>query len=339
MENTKNRFVDVLTTVLENRKYTFRSLGTYAWEQRISRKIIPFFENKYIEDIDTDVIRKFYNAIRFKSNGEMLSLNYLKAIKTLLKATFDSCIEKGIILKDPLFNFKLPSTPEKNHTDRIINEVDLKKLVSAAAKHKRLKYLIGVLLLTGMRIGELLALKWSDVDMEQNIIYVKHSINIKYIEENGTVRSCGPQISATKTSSSVREIPVNNMVLSLLNEWEKALLEFCPNIDSLKKTNKTCDVIFVNYHGKLMSYNTIYDELMDFLKSNNLAHCGVLFHKLRHCYATHMVDAGVDINVVSKLLGHAYIGTTSKFYVRVNKAPKIAAMKLHEKHIVSVLGL
>lgn len=339
MDCKKNKFVDVLNIVLEDRKYTFRSLGTYAWEQRISKKILPFFENKYVEDIDADEIRKFYNSIRYKDNGEMLSLNYLKSIKTILKAIFDRCIEKDIIQKDPLFNFKLPSTPEKTHTDRIVNEADLKKLVKAAAGHKRLKYIIGILLLTGMRIGELLALKWTDVDVDGHIIYVKHSVNKKYIEEDGIVKSCGPQISSTKTSSSVREIPVSQSVIDLLLEWDVVLKTMYPCMDNLKKINKTDDLIFVNYRGKIMSYGTIYDELMDFLRSNRLAHCGVLFHKLRHCYATHMVDAGVDINVVSKLLGHAYIGTTSKFYVRVNKAPKIAAMKLHEKHMISILGL
>ncbi|MFZ2538614.1 MAG: site-specific integrase [Oscillospiraceae bacterium] len=269
----------------------------------------------------------------------MLSKNYLKAIKTLLKATFNRCIEDEIIFKDPLFNFKLPQTNEKCPTDRIITEEDLKKLINAVAKHKRLKFVISILLLTGMRIGELLALKWQDINFEENIIYIRHSVNKQYVEERGQIKSCGVKIASTKTRSSVRELPVCDLVMSLLLEWNDCLNTDYPKMEELKKKNDTQDVIFVNYHGNIMCYNTLYKELVGFLDDNHLKHCGVLFHKLRHCYATHMVDAGIDINVISKLLGHANISTTAAYYAKVNLKPKIKAVKIHAKYMSNVINM
>lgn len=70
-----------------------------------------------------------------------------------------------------------------------------------------------------------------------------------------------------------------------------------------------------------MKYNTLYKELQGFLKTHELEHCKIIFHKFRHCYATHLVDCGVDINVVSKLLGHKNITTTAQTYEKVNIEP------------------
>lgn len=72
---------------------------------------------------------------------------------------------------------------------------------------------------------------------------------------------------------------------------------------------------------------------MNFLKNNDLQHCGILFHKLRHCYATNMLDSGVDINVISKLLGHINLSTTCNIYVKVNLQLKVEAVKNHSNYI------
>jgi site-specific recombinase XerD len=82
-----------------------------------------------------------------------------------------------------------------------------------------------------------------------------------------------------------------------------------------------------------MSYKTIADSLKDFLKTEHLERCGVLFHKLRHNYATDLLSAGVDIAVVSALLGHKDIQTTANIYVKVQLDPKLEAVKLQENYL------
>ena len=117
-----------------------------------------------------------------------------------------------------------------------------------------------------MRIGELLALRWSSIDYENQIIRVKEAVKTKYIEKNGKVIHDGQMLGKPKTISSIREIPVNEQVLQLFDIWKEYLNKksFCLK---KQKENNLEDIIFVNMHGKLMCYNTLYKELKLFLKS------------------------------------------------------------------------
>lgn len=285
----------------------------------------------YVEDLTSKDMRDFFSTIRFKENGNLISTKYLKSVKTIMRATIDRAIQEGYIIADPLWNFKLPMGTIPNSTERLISKDDLKILFEVIKKNERFKIMIPILLLTGLRIGEFLALKWSNIDYENKIIYIKGSAKKQYIEKNGKIKSIGTVIGTTKSSSSVRELPVSEQVLQLLEMW-KEYLNKKPSVIKKQKENHLDDIVFVNNNERLFDYGSIYKALMDFLKKNQLQHCGVLFHKLRHCYATNLFDAGVDIDVISKLLGHANIVTTASFYVKVNIEPKIAAIQKMDEY-------
>ncbi|MCU6720692.1 site-specific integrase [Porcipelethomonas ammoniilytica] len=323
----KHNLLVVLEEVLEYRKTTFSTLATYQWEKKVSKKITNYFSREtYIEDLTVKNMRDFFSSIRFKENGELMSTKYLKSVKTIMQAVFNTAMQDGYIDKDPLYKFKIPTGSMPNSTERLISKTDLEKLFIAIQEKERFKIIIPILLLTGMRIGELLALRWSSIDYENQIIRVKEAVKTKYIEKNGKVIHDGQMLGKPKTISSIREIPVNEQVLQLFDMW-KEYLNKNPSVLKKQKENNLEDIIFVNMHGKLMCYNTLYKELKLFLKKHNLQHCGILFHKLRHCYATNLFDAGVDIDVISKLLGHSNIITTANFYVKVNLEPKVKAIQ------------
>lgn len=86
--NEKHLLNDLLNKVLEERKNSFTTLGTYEWERKISKKITDYFEDQYVEDVGVDELYTFFNTVRFKENGELLSDKYLKAIRMLLKALY-----------------------------------------------------------------------------------------------------------------------------------------------------------------------------------------------------------------------------------------------------------
>lgn len=330
----KHLLTSLLADVLEARKYTYRSLGTYVWEEKISKKIIKHFPAEtYVEDITNKDVVKFFNSVRFKNTGGLISTQYLKSLKTIFRAIITNAIMEDYIIKDPMFGFKLPTGKECVSTERIISEEDLCQLIDAIKDNTRFRIIVPILLLTGLRIGELLALKWSDINMENQIIHVKNSVSQKYVERDGKIVREGPVIGLTKTASSVRELPVSEQVMVLLSLWQE-YLDSLPGIAAKQKVNRTIDVIFVNNNGNIMNYNTLYKQLVELLDKHHLKHCGILFHKFRHCYATHLLNCGVDIDIISKLLGHANIVTTANTYVKVNIAPKIEAVRKHEEYIL-----
>lgn len=102
------------------------------------------------------------------------------------------------------------------------------------------------------------------------------------------------------------------------------------------EANSNLALVFPDSQGKLTNYKTLYDNLKDVLRNNQLEHCNILFHKLRHNYATDLLAAGVDIDVVSKLLGHKNIETTANVYVKVEMKPKIAAIKMQSKYLNNI---
>jgi len=200
-------------------------------------------------------------------------------------------------------------------TERIISEDDLKKLIRVIQPNQRWKIMIPILLLTGLRIGELIGLYWSDIDFENSIININRAVSMGYAEKDGVIIKLGSVISKTKSEDSVRELPVSTYVMKYFNEWKEKMKN---NSEWLRKIKQKGNekLVFPNYYGNMINYSTLYTELKEFLETHNLEHCGIVFHKLRHCYATHLVDCGIDINVVSKLLGHKNITTTANTYVK-----------------------
>lgn len=332
-----HKFNDVLEIVLLERRNRYSSTSTIVWEQKISRKISNYFENKYIENTDEIVLNHFFGFVRYKVNGELISDKYMKAITSLVKSTMRKAMLKGYIDINPFdYDFVIPKGNLPEPTERLVSDADLKSLFSILPKNKRFKIVVPILLMTGMRIGELNGLFWDDIDFEKKIISVKRGVVKNYITTPaGELISDGMKISKTKTVNSIREIPVNEIVLNLLREW----LQYRDERKGWKDliyANENQNLVFPNYAGNITNPTHLYKNLIEFLEQNHLQNCKVLFHKLRHCYATHMLDCGIDIAVISKLLGHKSITTTANIYTKVNLKPKQEAVNRHSKYLNSL---
>lgn len=219
-------------------------------------------------------------------------------------------------------------------TDRLISNNDLKDLIIALnhSDNIRFKTIIPILLTTGLRIGELLALQWSDINFDDKTLAISKSVSINYSILSETISANGMILTTPKTVSSVRILPVSDLVIFLLKSW-LLYRDERPGWKKLIIENNNENLVFPNYAGKIINSNYLYKDFMVFLKKNNLEDSKIMFHKLRHCYATHMLDAGVDIDVISKMLGHKSITTTANTYVKVSMIPKRAAVLKHEKYL------
>lgn len=162
-------------------------------------------------------------------------------------------------------------------------------------------------ILTGMRIGEILALKWGDIDWIHNIISVRRNVVKAYDPETKSDRYF---IGSPKTKQGYREIPI-------LPELRKVL-----RIIGGKTPNGGNYV--VGNSGKPMAHSSVRETYSRFLKRQRLPE--INFHGLRHTYATLLVESGGDIKTISTLLGHSKVSLTLDLYVHPSIESKRKAM-------------
>lgn len=146
---------------------------------------------------------------------------------------------------------------------------------------------------TGLRIGEICALKWEDVDLKTEVINIDHTIQRIYIS---TAKKSKVIISSPKTESSRRKIPIASELMPLLQQF---------------KSNS--DFYVISGEKKYIeprTYRKFFKKMLNILKISKLK-----FHSLRHTFATQAIENGIDYKTVSEILGHASIGITLNLYV------------------------
>lgn len=163
---------------------------------------------------------------------------------------------------------------------------------------------IFICLSTGMRIGEICALTWEDVDLERGIITVSHTLERLYIVENGR-RYTQLNLDTPKTQNSQREIPISKELMKMLRPIKRIVNE---RFYVLTNDSKPIEP---------RTYRNYYKKLLQELKIPKLK-----FHGLRHSFATRCIESNCDYKTVSVILGHSNISTTLNLYVHPNMEQK-----------------
>ena len=162
---------------------------------------------------------------------------------------------------------------------------------------------IGVLLAlcTGMRIGEVCALQWEDVDFTQRIITVRHTVGRIY---NCELKTTERIHTSPKTKNSCREIPISKQLFQSLK--------------TVRKQSQSPYVVGTSTQSKEpRSYRDYFSRL---LKRLNIPH--LVFHGLRHTFATRCIESQCDYKTVSVILGHSNVATTLNLYVHPTLSQK-----------------
>ena len=163
---------------------------------------------------------------------------------------------------------------------------------------------IYISLSTGLRIGEICALKWSDINVAEGTIIVQRTIERIYVVE-GEKKHTQLVINTPKTVNSCREIPMSKELLAMVKPMKKVV-----NGDFYVLTNEVKPT-------EPRRYRNYYNRLMEKLDIPKLK-----YHGLRHSFATRCIEAGCDYKTVSVLLGHSNISTTLNLYVHPNMEQK-----------------
>lgn len=206
-----------------------------------------------------------------------------------------------MIVNNPAERVQPPKTrkPKRKYYDDEQCKILLENL-----KDQEIKYKVAIIItiFTGVRLGELMGLEWTDIDFRNGIISINKAS--QYLSEKGVFTK------DPKTESSIRDVAIPQFVLSLLKEYKLWYEEQKSLYGELwHESNR----LFIQSDGKPMHPNTISKWFVKFVKKIGLP--VINFHGLRHTNATLLISQNIDVTVVAARLGHAQITTTLNFYV------------------------
>lgn len=249
------------------------------YKSKIEKKFIPFFENRRMKEISTEDIEDLIVFIRKEYKLGPVTLNmYI----TLIKQIFDGALKTEYITKDPSKSIKLIKTDEREFSYWDIDEINHFK--SKATDWEFYDFVL-IALNTGMRIGELSALRPMDINFSQNIIRVTRTIKKNF------------DFGSTKGKTN-RSIPITNNARLILKRRVEAL-------------NKE-DLIFKN-KGKPINTSHFSDRHWRPLQYRIKCKSPIRFHDLRHTFASHFMMNNGNIFTLQKILGHSDIKETMKY--------------------------
>lgn len=300
--NNQKQLSEVINLWKADKKQYVKKSSFSAYTLLIENHLIPIFGDKHeIEEADV----QSFVLLKLEAG---LSQKTIKDILIVLKMILKFGAKYKWLTYTP-FDIQFPTEREK-HNIEVLTRTDQKKIMNYIQEHFTFRNLgVYICLSSGMRIGEVCALTWEDVDTDNGVINVNRTIQRIYVIEDGT-RKTELILDTPKTKNSIREIPISKDLLRILKPFKKIVNPaFFVLTNDAKPTEPR-------------TYRSYYKNLMRELKMPELK-----FHGLRHSFATRCIESNCDYKTVSVLLGHSNISTTLNLYVHPNMEQKKKAIE------------
>ena len=278
--------------------FTLRESTLESYGCLIRNQVKPFIGSKPLSALTTSEMQKFYNKIKKEGrvrehpiHGKALADSMVRGIHMMLHEALDMAVKERLIVKNPTVG---TTVPKCNYAEKqVLVDSQLDTFLAAIEAYPEWVDFFYTEVMTGLRKGEICGLKWSDVDFDAGKLRVQRSV---------TRQKGGIRIGETKTDTGMRVIVLPPSVLDMLRRRKaEALSEWI-----FYKLTNPCEP---------MSPDAAYRKLKIILKNAELPL--IRFHDLRHTFATHATDGGVDPKTLSGILGHTNASFTLDTYTHV----------------------
>lgn len=297
-ENNIN-FDSIAKEWIFEKKTALKESTVIKYQNLLKLYLIPEFGECNLEEITCIKINEFSTKLLHNggTKGIGLSAKTVSDILSLLHSIFQYASMKGIFVPTFTMVTSIKQCKKQIHAFSIEEQRKLCRYLKKDNKYINLGILL--CLFTGLRIGELCALTWNDISMEEKTIFVHQTMQRLQIneEDNKNGKKTKVLISTPKSSCSIRKIPIPNEIFEML-----------------KKVRTVPEAFLLT--GVSSKY--IEPRTLQYYFKNVLKECGIEdanFHVLRHTFATRCIEVGFDIKSLSEILGHANVNITLNCYV------------------------
>lgn len=314
-EETKDKFKFYAVYWLEKKKFEIKKSTYCNYANLLKNNIVPVLGEVKFNELNGDVLQFFI----YKAQGEnSLSEKTTKDCLGIIKQIIADGQEEGIIPKFVYSKRKLKYKKQNliGNTKKTYTEEEYRKIINEILKdidYKKLGILLG--LFTGMRIGELCALQFKDIDFNNKLINVTKTLQRIY-NPTQDINPSEIQVTSTKTASSTRAIPITEEIKRIL-----------------KKMNTGENNYILTGKSKYTEPRSFRRSYQNFMNSIGIE--PLKFHSLRHTFASINIENGNDIKTISEILGHSDVDTTLKIYTHTTEKQKTKAINKFEKMLKS----
>lgn len=276
------------------------------YESIVNGYIIPFIGEEFLKDFNSvliqDYVCELLNINSLKYN-KPLATNTIYGIIQVLRQGFKLALELELIIKDPTLKIKLPQTTEKEI--QALTRSEQKTIENHCLSNRKSNYIgIIICLYTGIRIGELLALTWDNIDFDKKILVIKKTSYSAKIEGKYVI-----VVDKPKTKNSNRIIPLSDKLINLL---------------IVLKNNSKSEYVISTRNNTIVEIRSYQRTFASILLKCNIRQYN--YHALRHTFATRALELGMDIKTLSEILGHANVSITLNRYAHSLTDYKIQEM-------------
>ena len=324
---TLNDIYDIWTDVKRGLKLNTFENYKYTYEMYVR----PSLGKMKIDAIKKTDVKRFYNTL---TDERHLSFSVLDGIQSVIHQLFALAIDDGYISVNPSDNVltelkKAHSYITEQRRGLTISEQELLlRFLKETAIYRHWYPIFAVMIGTGLRVGEITGLRWCDIDMEKGIIDVNHNLVYFCHRSDAYKKGCYFECSTPKTKCSIRQIPMLDFVKEAFAEQKAYIEEIGLECNAI--IDGYTDFIFLNKDGVVLHQGTLNKAIKRIIRDCNdaefekdpnptvlLPHFSC--HSLRHTFTTRCVEAGINVKVLQRWLGHKDITTTLNIYADCTK--------------------
>ena len=286
----KKYFEDISYEWLKYKENQIKQSSYYNYKFIVERYLVPYFGEKNIRKLHdfNSFVDELSTYLAPKTIRDVFSV--LKMILTYYEETYNKKLryKKTILPKLEKKEIEVFTSKERDKIENYCIEQDILKSIG-----------ILICLNTGMRLGELCALRWENIDLNEKCFYIRETAQRVY---RGKKEKSKVIIGTPKTKCSIRTIPMNSKIYNILKPLSK---KYKQESFFLTGTEKCIEP---------RSYQDYFEKLLAKVKVKKRN-----FHALRHTMASNCIEVGMDIKTLSKILGHANVQITMNTYVHSSK--------------------